>query len=401
MRAVDLLWLIREIYSKPKPDLAKIQRLGVLAVKIAQVHALRADFLAPETCKHLAQLYRQTVRLPAEDVDRIIASSTAAGWQAQFRAFDRAPIASASIGQVHRAELANGERVAVKIVKQLYADQFRRDVAAAIRVFRLATLFYPKLRGVANPVSLLRGIEKTTVAELDLRNEIIGHETFARLVGAYRHTFDLHELRLLRTYPALSNERVLVSEFVSAPTLDEMMARGDCTYELLLRFFRLQGFFMFSVGTFHGDIHPGNILFDGDSFIFVDAGYLGTVTKEMRLGLFRFFTALSQWEYSLCAVRLNDMASRRIEGKAFDVFQRKLVELYADFTEATVSQVSLTRRMMQTIRLGVLSGMAFDEGIFDIIKSLMYLDGMVLRVNPQAVIMKDMRQFIEDFQPFV
>jgi ubiquinone biosynthesis protein len=72
--------------------------------------------------------------------------------------------------------------------------------------------------------------------------------------------------------------------------------------------------------------------------------------------------------------------------------------LYADFKNTTVAQVSLTKKMMQTIRLGVLSGMQFEEGMFDIIKSLMYLDGMVLRVNPQAVLLKDMRRFIDDFR---
>ena len=63
-----------------------------------------------------------------------------------------------------------------------------------------------------------------------------------------------------------------------------------------------------------------------------------------------------------------------------------------------MSQVSLTKKMMQTIRLGVLSGMSFDEGMFDIIKSLMYLDGMVIRANPDAVLLRDMRRFIDDFK---
>ena len=53
--------------------------------------------------------------------------------------------------------------------------------------------------------------------------------------------------------------------------------------------------------------------------------------------------------------------------------------------------------MMETIKLGVLNGMKFEEGMFGIIKSLMYLDGMVLSVNPNAILVKDMRGFIKEF----
>jgi ubiquinone biosynthesis protein len=56
---------------------------------------------------------------------------------------------------------------------------------------------------------------------------------------------------------------------------------------------------------------------------------------------------------------------------------------------------------METIKLGVNSGMSFEQGMFPIIKSLMYLDGMVLRANPKAILMKDMRQFIDEFRKII
>ena len=88
-------------------------------------------------------------------------------------------------------------------------------------------------------------------------------------------------------------------------------------------------------------------------------------------------------------------------GPAFDAFRGRMLELYADFTGTTVAQVSLTRKMMQTIKLGVHSGMTFEKGIFAIIRSLMYLDGMVLRCKPDAVLLRDMRRFIGEFEKMV
>jgi ubiquinone biosynthesis protein len=94
------------------------------------------------------------------------------------------------------------------------------------------------------------------------------------------------------------------------------------------------------------------------------------------------------------------MSHRPITGGAFRSYRRKFLDLYADFRDTTVSEVSLTTKMMHTIKLGVESGMTFERGIFPIIRSLMYLDGMVLRCRPDAVLMRDMRQFVDEGESF-
>lgn len=126
-----------------------------------------------------------------------------------------------------------------------------------------------------------------------------------------------------------------------------------------------------------------------------------SVSNHLRVGLFRFMESLSYYEFQQCAYWLNQMSLVQIEGNRFKDFEEKMIKLYADFENATVSQVSLTKRMMETIKLGVHAGMSFEQGMFPIIKSLMYLDGMVLRCNPQAILMRDMRRFIDEFNRFM
>jgi ubiquinone biosynthesis protein len=401
MNAVSSFHLLNTIYGKGPPDIAFIQRLGLLAVKIGQVYALRPDFLGDEKCRALARLYSNTKSLPPEDALPLIESYAGSDYLSNFARFETKPFASASIGQVHRAVLKSGEQVVVKIVKKDYAGGFRRDVASVRRLFRFAIFFYPKLRGVANPVSLLHEIEKMTLSELDLRNEARGASQLRALYDANKDRFDLSRLRFRRVFKELSSENILVSEFADGPTLDELLSKGQLSYETLLELFHVHGFFMFAVGTFHGDIHPGNIVLREGSFYFLDTGYIGRVSERMRKNLFYFFEALGAYDYPASARCLNAMAERQIDGKKFTDFEMKFLALYADFEGKTVSQVSLTKKMMQTIRLGVLSGMHFDEGMFDIIKSLMYLDGMVIRANPDAVLLQDMRRFITEFKSLV
>jgi predicted unusual protein kinase regulating ubiquinone biosynthesis (AarF/ABC1/UbiB family) len=167
-------------------------------------------------------------------------------------------------------------------------------------------------------------------------------------------------------------------------------------YEQLLRLFRIHGLYMFVVGTFHGDLHPGNVLFGDGNFYFIDTGYIGTVSEQLRRGLFWFFEGLTRYDYSRCAEAMHSMSTMRLPEPEYAAFQIAFFELYDGFEGATVSEASLTTKMMQTIKLAVRSGMSFDNGMFSIIRSLMYLDGMVLRCNPQANLIRDMREPVEE-----
>lgn len=399
MNVFGFLGLMRSIYGKKLPDLEKIQNRGLLAVKIAQHFALRIDFLDELVCRHLAKLYRQTTPLPAEDAAALLKQYVSPGWFDEVQNMDSEPFASASVGQVHHARLKDGTRVIVKIIKKDFTKKFLRDLRSLRRLFRIALYFYPKLRKVFDPMGILDHIEDYTTSELDLRNEIKGKETLELLQKRYGDRYDLSRLRFPIFFPELSSTNVLVAEWVQGDTFDEMLDRGELSYELLLDLFNIHGFYLFKPGIFHGDIHPGNILLDQNHKIcFVDTGALSQTSEKIRKGLFGFFKHLSRYDYEKCARCINDMADKSISDKQFDSFQEKFLDLYQDFADRTVSEVSLTKKMMDTIKLGVHSGMEFEKGMFSIIKSLMYLDGMVLRCKPDAVLLRDMRPFIQGFE---
>lgn len=395
--------LIHAIYGRGGrlPDLDWIQGLGLLAVKLGQVHALRIDFLEREKCEHLARLYRRNAALPAADFQGLLRTGAVPGFLGHFEQIEDTALASASVGQVHRARLKGGREVVVKAIKRDVRERFRADVASLRRLFRLAALVYPKLRRVGDPVGILGDIEEYTLSELDLRHEVAGQAELRAIHARHRDTFDLSRLCFAGVHEALCNEHVMVTDFVAGRTFDELLEAGELGYDSLLELFHIHGFCMFCVGTFHGDMHPGNVLLAGDRLCFIDTGYIGHVGPKIRRGLFDFFAALSAGDYPRCAAALNRMSERELAGAAFDGFRGRFIDLYADFAGATVAQISLTRKMMETIRLGVHSGMTFEKGIFAIIRSLMYLDGMVLRCNPDAVLLRDMGPYIGEFERLV
>ncbi len=368
-------------------------------MKIAQHFALRYDFLREETCQHLARLFRATDHLPPDDVDALLKRNVDDGWLDHFTRFDRAPFASASIGQVHGATLKDGTDVVVKLVKQDFSRQFQRDVAALRRLLRFAVAVYPKLRKVFDPIGVLDYIEDYTSTELDLKNEILGGDKLGKIARKYGDTYDLSQLRLPSFFPELSNQNVLVVERIPGKTFDELLQEGKLSWNNMMDFFRIHGFYLFGPGIFHGDIHPGNIILSPDGQIaLVDTGAISRVGDGIRQGLFNFFVALADYDYPDCARQLNEMAETGISGRRLAKFENDMVYLYRDFKGSSVREVSLTKRMMQTVKMAVHAGMEFERGMFAIIKSMMYLDGMVLRCRPDVELIREMKPFLTEFQ---
>ena len=402
MNSFQSLWLIYELYfKKGLPDLNKIQSLGLLAVKIGQIHALRLDFLSPEKCQELSKLYRSNNPISPEDIEELIEAQGRDSFRKRFLKIEEKPLATASVGQVYRATLTSGEPVAIKFIKARFKERFESDVKHVRKFFRIVLSLFPKLKKVGNPIGILDDVETYTLAELDLRNEAKGAEVLQKIANDYNGRFDLSMLTFNKKYTEFTGENIMVSEFIDAPSVDELLSDGKFTYDDMLKLFYIQGFYIFIAGKFHGDIHPGNVLYDGKSFYFVDTAFVASVGDRIRKGLFYFFEALSRYDYPECAKFLNEMADVRISGAVFEKFKDDFIALYKDYTDSTVSEVSLTRQMMLTIKLGVNSGMEFEKGIFSIIRSLMYLDGMVLKCNPDAVLVKDMRRFLDAYKSAV
>jgi ubiquinone biosynthesis protein len=398
MNSLIFLKLIWELYfKKGLPDIEKIQKWGLLAVKIGQIHALRIDFLGPERCHHLSKLYRQNTYINSEDISDMI-NEYLTRHPNRFESIEKTPFAAASVGQVYRAKLITGEDVVLKVIKKNFKKTFARDVKKIRTLFKIFLFLYPPLKRVGDPVGILNDIEEYTLAELDLQNEVRGQKFLKNIKETYKDKFDLSTLEFVNIYEDLCEENFMVTEFIDAPTLDELLQAEKVDYQTIVNLFYLHGFYMFIIGKFHGDLHPGNLLYKDGIFHFVDTAYVGSVSQKLSTGLMNFFEGLSKDDFKLSAYWLNQMSEIVLEGEKYKGFEKKFLELYKDFGGKTVSEKSLTQQMMQTIKLGVLSGMHFEKGMFAIIRSLMYLDGMVLRGKPDAVILHDMKDFIETYQ---
>ena len=400
MRMLTFIRFMRQIMRKKPADLDWIQRQGLMAVKLAQIFALRPDLLGEEKCKQLQQLYQHAASIPPEDWEETLRSKAIPNFFDNFKSINPTPLAAASVGQVHRATLLNGDEVVIKFVKQANAVKFRQEVDRMKSWLRIFLIFSPRLRKVGNPMALLNHVADYTTRELDLRNEILGAEELKKIQSEIAEEFPTPKLRFPKYYPKLSNENVLVSEFIEGISLEEGIESKSLEWSTLLELFRIHGAYLFGIGTFHGDLHPGNCIIDQEGrFVFIDNGAICHAPSFVNRSLFNFFEHLSRQEMHSAFMALLDMTTKKPNGKKMQKYLNRMNEIYADFEKKPVGEQSLTRIMMQTVRAAVeLANAEFGEEAFPIIRALMYLDGLVIRTHPEVLLIKSMGPYLDEFR---
>jgi|TARA_B100001741_G_scaffold291068_1_gene270993 ubiquinone biosynthesis protein len=392
----------RQLKGKKPVDIDAIQSMGLLAVKLGQIFALRPDLIEPDRCIELQQLYSRASTIPEEDSQQLLDRFAPDGFMDHFKHIEMKPFAAASIGQIHRAELKDGSKVVVKIIKSNFEASFKRDVQRMKRWIRMGLFFRPKLRKVGNPIGLLAHIEDYTLRELNLLNEIDGRNQLIAQAEAIESHFEMPKLKFPKMWEALSNEHILVMEEITHPTLEDHLEAGTLTWPDMLELFRIHGAFMFGLGTFHGDLHPGNAMMDDQgNFLFIDTGAICNAPEHVRNALFGFFYFLAKGELKNAFDAMLTMAAVRPTGKTLETYYASMNELYEGFVGTSVSEVSLTEQMMKTVKAAVLAGCAFGEEAFPIIRSLMYMDGMVLKGHPSVDLISSMGPYLDEFSVLI
>ncbi|HWM85318.1 MAG TPA: AarF/UbiB family protein [Kofleriaceae bacterium] len=246
--------------------------LGATFIKMGQVMSSRPDLLAPETIDELKVLQD---RLPAFGfwrVRRIVEPDLGRPVDELFAEFERQPVAAASVAQVHRARLADGTEVAVKVLRPSIRRQVERDATILIFGARLLALS-PRLR-LNDPVSHLRHFVEAIISQTDLTIEARNYERFAANFAA------VPEVVFPVIHPELSSRRVLTMEFMHGTRFDQRDMVHD---RALARTIRQMMFKMcFADGFIHADLHPGNFLVREDHRLVVfDVGLAKLLENEI------------------------------------------------------------------------------------------------------------------------
>ncbi|MER7172122.1 ABC1 kinase family protein [Streptomyces mesophilus] len=265
---------------------------GVTFVKLGQLLSTRRDLLPPEFIDELSKLQNAVPPAPWEQVREQLHAELGAAPDEFFKEFNPAPLAAASIAQVHRATLPDGRPVVVKVQRPKIVPVVDRDLDIVRRMAGSLQRRFTWARGIG-AVDLAEGFADSLREELDFRIEARNLATVAAAGD------DRSPVRLPQVHQELTTARVLVMEAIdgipmgSADTI--LAARGtnrDALARTLLEALLRQ---IMVDGVFHADPHPGNILLlPDDSLALIDFGSVGRLDTQLQGSLQRLLVGIDQ-----------------------------------------------------------------------------------------------------------
>lgn len=281
--------------------------LGPTFIKVGQLFSTRADLFPKEYVEELSKLQDEVPSFPFEQVNAIVEGEFGRPLTRIFQFFDPTPIAAASLGQVHRAQLNTGEEVVVKVQRPGLEKLFRLDLDI-LRGIAQYLQNHPRYgRGGREWVSIYDECAKILFQEIDYLNEGRNADTFRR------NFRDSTEICAPKVYWRYATPRVLTLEYLPGIKISnyEALEAAGLSRSALARIGAksyLQQ--LLNDGFFHADPHPGNLAVRPDgALIFYDFGMMGEILPGTKEKLLETFLGVAQGDSDKIIDSLTDLGA--------------------------------------------------------------------------------------------
>ena len=380
----------------PEMTVELIQDLGTTFVKLGQIASTHPDMLPVEYCEALGALRTNARPLDFADVKSQVETELGKPIDELFAAFDEKPLGSASIAQVHRAELPTGEVVAVKVQRPGIVDTVTNDLAIMERLVEIYDLVN-KGKGGLSLKDLVAELVKTSMEELDFTNEEANLDRF------YANNEPREKVTSPKCYREYSTNAILTEDFVSAPPVEKIDEMGKTDEERDEIAYLVAHNYMEQVmadGFYHADPHAGNVMITEDGGIeWIDFGMMGTMTGSQRDTLKELILTLVKGDaYGL------KRAVLKVATPTGPVDHSELLEMCENVTGQFID-VDLdefdTGALISSLTSSCTDiGMDVDPFLTNLGRGLVTLEGTIHHISPRLNIMEVLVEYLKSsFDP--
>jgi ubiquinone biosynthesis protein len=377
--------------SKPERVRLLCEALGPTFIKFGQLLSTRADLLPPE---YLAELARLQDHAPSEDfaaVRAIIQEELRQPLTTLFTRLDPIPLAAASIAQVHRAALAEGQEVVIKVQRPRIAQVITADLDVLRDLSRLAERYLPDLRPL-QPVGLVEEFARAMTAELDFRHELHNLERCAT------HFVDDPTVYIPTAYPTLSTARVLTMEYVDGIKItasDALCQAGLDPKQVAVNGANALLKQIFLHGFFQGDPHPGNLrVLEGNVIAILDYGMFGIIDSETRehLALLLLGVAGRDAEKIVRALAELEVMAPDVERRRL---RREVAALVDTYLAVPLEKLNLSAMLQDVLRMIQQHGLRVPPDFLLLLRALSTAESIGCTLDPEFNIMRHLQPFAE------
>ncbi|GEN28694.1 putative protein kinase UbiB [Halovibrio variabilis] len=373
-----------------------LEALGPIFIKFGQMLSTRRDLLPPDIADELKRLQDQVPPFPGDLAAARIEKALEMSLEEAFAEFDRVPLASASIAQVHAARLHSGEDVVVKIIRPSIDRVMRQDMALMYQVAKLLAKV-PEARRL-RPVEVIRDYEATLFDELDLYKEA------ANTSQLKRNFKDSPLLYVPSIYWSFTRRNVMVQERIRGipvADIDTLVARGTNLKKLAERGVELFFTQVFRDNFFHADMHPGNIFVNCDNpedpqYIAIDCGIVGSLTREDQDYLARNLLAFFHQDYYEVAA-LHIESGWVGENTRANEFAAAIRTVCEPILEKPLKDISFGQVLLGLFQTARRFNMEVQPQLVLLQKTLLNIEGLGRQLYPDLDLWSTAKPFLEQW----
>jgi predicted unusual protein kinase regulating ubiquinone biosynthesis (AarF/ABC1/UbiB family)/nucleotide-binding universal stress UspA family protein len=381
---------LKELFGRPDEDGAvgrrrqakrlrsALEELGPTFCKLGQILSTRPDLLPAEFIEELATLQEHVPPLTEAQVVEVMEQELGVPWEDVFDHLDPSPLAAGTIAEVHRATLATGEPVVVKVQRPAAKELIEQDLAL-LEVFAEKVGERPGLKAVIDMEAVFGYLSESLHRELDFRSEAQNMERMREVLTGYSR------LDVPRVYGDLSTSRLLVMRDVQGgPITDapEGKARKEAARQLLESFYKQ----ILVDGFFHADPHPGNLMWQPmeEKVFFLDLGMVGEVGPEMREQM--MLLLMSFWQEDVGFLTdITLMLTGAIDRADLDVdaFSGDIGNLMAKTHGASLKDIQLGPILQEMTEIGLRHGVPLPASLTLMGKAMAQMQLATSQLDPE------------------
>ena len=362
--------LTPEADAKPEELAADLERLGPAFIKLGQVLSTRADLLPAAYLDALGRLQDRVEPFSFAEVERVVQDDLGVRLSKGFARFDVEPIAAASLGQVHRAELRDGRRVAVKVQR----PNIREGLAVDLATMEDIAGFLDQHTSAGQQfdfVEMVAEFRRTLAQELDYQREA---SNLLRIAG---NLASFQRIVVPAPIQDYTSSRVLTMELVEGQKITSItpLLRQDFDASGLAReLFRAYLHQIIVDGFFHADPHPGNVLLTSDHRIaLIDLGMVSRLSPGRQDQLLKLLLAVSEANGDRAATLAVEIGVART-GMDQSALRKDIQELVSSYSDVPLADLHVGRVMMEMSRTAGRHGIRLPSELMMLGKTLLNLD---------------------------
>lgn len=370
-----------------------LEELGPTYIKLGQIMSLHSDFLPKAYCDELLKLNSDVTPMLFDDVEDVINHSYGQDWRELFQFIEEAPLGSASIAQVHRARLKNGEEVIIKVERKGIYDTMARDIGLLHRLVKLI----PPVGDFKNLVDLdmvLDELWSVAQEEMDFLKEAANMDEFSRNNASVQY------VTTPKLYHEYSTGHVLVMEYIDGYSLDDVESLQNAGYDMDEIGTKFVNNFIKQVmddGFFHADPHPGNVKIRDGKIVWIDMGMMGRLSEKDRHTMIKGIRGIALHDISMVENSVLEIGEFRGKPDRERLYQ-DLKKFIADYGTTSMGSLDVAAAIAGLVEIMKQNRISLPHGVSMLCRGLTHIQGVLAVISPDINMMQiAVNRYTEDF----